>query len=181
MHRNSSQRADDGRINSRGPGRVESPPTPAPDLARTTGSAGCARTSSCASSNTWPMAGPACAPARCQRPGRRRVARCLQRLAGAVDNAYLDDFWTARTWRSRATWIVSSGAFRHFTCQASARRMPRDPAGSLEPGMTATPLGDTEGFVLPVLTYTALHAVADALRWRASTLDLAMSGRPSSA
>lgn len=32
---------------------------------------------------------------------------------------------------------------------------------------------DTEGFVLPVLTYTKPSAAADALRWRASTLDLA--------
>jgi trehalose/maltose hydrolase-like predicted phosphorylase len=32
---------------------------------------------------------------------------------------------------------------------------------------------DTEGFVLPLLTYTAPEAAADALRWRASTLDLA--------
>jgi trehalose/maltose hydrolase-like predicted phosphorylase len=32
---------------------------------------------------------------------------------------------------------------------------------------------DTEGFVLPLLTYTAPYAAADALRWRASTLDLA--------
>src|SRR6202007_717985 len=32
---------------------------------------------------------------------------------------------------------------------------------------------DTECFVLPVLTYTAPNAVADALRWRHSTLPLA--------
>src|SRR6185503_8598476 len=32
---------------------------------------------------------------------------------------------------------------------------------------------DTEGFVLPLLTYTASTAAADALRWRASTLALA--------
>src|SRR5262249_37606520 len=32
---------------------------------------------------------------------------------------------------------------------------------------------DTEMFVLPVLTYTAPHAAADALRWRQQTLELA--------
>jgi alpha,alpha-trehalose phosphorylase len=32
---------------------------------------------------------------------------------------------------------------------------------------------DTESFVLPLLTATAPHAVADALRWRLSTIDLA--------
>src|SRR5205085_12447655 len=32
---------------------------------------------------------------------------------------------------------------------------------------------DTEGFVLPVLTYTQPSAAADVIRWRHSTLDLA--------
>ena len=59
--------------------------------------------------------------------------------------------------------------------QASARAERRAIAGK---GLTGTgydghAFWDTEGFVLPVLTYTAPHAAADALRWRASTLDLA--------
>ena len=41
------------------------------------------------------------------------------------------------------------------------------------PGYDGHAFWDTESFVLPVLTYTAPHAVADALRWRHSTLDLA--------
>lgn len=59
--------------------------------------------------------------------------------------------------------------------QASARAERRAIAGK---GLTGTgydghAFWDTEGFVLPVLTYTKPHAAADALRWRASTLDLA--------
>ena len=59
--------------------------------------------------------------------------------------------------------------------QASARAERRAIAGK---GLTGTgydghAFWDTEGFVLPVLTYTAPYAAADALRWRASTLDMA--------
>ena len=59
--------------------------------------------------------------------------------------------------------------------QASARAERRAIPGK---GLTGTgydghAFWDTEGFVLPVLTYTLPHAAADALRWRASTLDLA--------
>ncbi len=59
--------------------------------------------------------------------------------------------------------------------QASARAEQR---GIASKGLTGTGYDghvfwDTDGFVLPVLTYTAPHAAADALRWRASTLDLA--------
>lgn len=68
---------------------------------------------------------------------------------------------------------VRFGLFHVF--QASARAEQRAIAGK---GLTGTgydghAFWDTEGFVLPVLTYTAPHAAADALRWRASTLDLA--------
>ncbi|PRC42053.1 family 65 glycosyl hydrolase, partial [Mycobacterium sp. ITM-2017-0098] len=59
--------------------------------------------------------------------------------------------------------------------QASARAERRAIAGK---GLTGTgydghAFWDTEGFVLPVLTYTAPRAAKDALRWRATTLDLA--------
>jgi trehalose/maltose hydrolase-like predicted phosphorylase len=59
--------------------------------------------------------------------------------------------------------------------QASARAEGRAIPGK---GLTGTgydghAFWDTEGFVLPLLTYTASTAAADALRWRASTLDLA--------
>ena len=59
--------------------------------------------------------------------------------------------------------------------QASARAERRAIAGKglTGPGYDGHAFWDTEGFVLPVLTYTSPHAAADALRWRASTLDLA--------
>ena len=41
--------------------------------------------------------------------------------------------------------------------------------GSDRPGYDGHAFWDTEGFVLPLLTYTAPHAAADALRWRPSS------------
>ena len=59
--------------------------------------------------------------------------------------------------------------------QASARTERRAIAGKglTGPGYDGHAFWDTETFVLPVLTYTLPHAAADALRWRASTLNLA--------
>ncbi|MDT4938785.1 MAG: alpha,alpha-trehalose phosphorylase [Pseudonocardiales bacterium] len=61
------------------------------------------------------------------------------------------------------------------TYQAAARAEQRAiPAKGLTgPGYDGHAFWDTECFVLPVLTATAPHAAADALRWRASTLDFA--------
>jgi alpha,alpha-trehalose phosphorylase len=61
------------------------------------------------------------------------------------------------------------------TVQAAARAEGRAiPAKGLTgPGYDGHAFWDTESFVLPVLTATAPLAAADALRWRATTLDLA--------
>jgi alpha,alpha-trehalose phosphorylase len=61
------------------------------------------------------------------------------------------------------------------TLQAGARGEQRAIAakGLTGPGYDGHTFWDTEMFVLPVLTYTAPHAAADALRWRHQTLDLA--------
>ena len=61
------------------------------------------------------------------------------------------------------------------TLQAGARAEQRAIAakGLTGPGYDGHTFWDTERYVLPVLTYTAPDAVADALRWRHSTLDLA--------
>ncbi|HEY2160460.1 MAG TPA: glycosyl hydrolase family 65 protein [Solirubrobacteraceae bacterium] len=61
------------------------------------------------------------------------------------------------------------------TIQAGARGEQRlIPAKGLTgPGYDGHTFWDTEGFVLPILTYTRPRAVSDALRWRHSTLDLA--------
>ena len=90
---------------------------------------------------------------------------------------YLDDFW------GRADVEVDGDAelqqavrFCLFhVLQAGARAEQRAIAAK---GLTGTgydghTFWDTERYVLPVLTYTAPRAAADALRWRHSTLDLA--------
>ncbi|OCB58367.1 glycosyl hydrolase [Mycobacterium vulneris] len=98
---------------------------------------------------------------------------------GLLDSqrAYLDEFWDCADVEVEGDpdcqQAVRFGLFH--VLQASARAERRAIAGK---GLTGTgydghAFWDTEGFVLPVLTYTKPHAAADALRWRASTLDLA--------
>jgi alpha,alpha-trehalose phosphorylase len=61
------------------------------------------------------------------------------------------------------------------TLQAGARGEQRAIAakGLTGPGYDGHTFWDTEMYVLPVLSYTAPHAAADALAWRHGTLDLA--------
>ena len=95
----------------------------------------------------------------------------------AAQREYLDEFWDSADVEVEGDpdcqQAVRFGLFH--VLQASARAERRAIAGK---GLTGTgydghAFWDTEGFVLPVLTYTAPRAAADALRWRASTLDLA--------
>ncbi|HXO49990.1 MAG TPA: family 65 glycosyl hydrolase, partial [Mycobacterium sp.] len=90
---------------------------------------------------------------------------------------YLDNFWDCADVEVEgdpdSQQAVRFGLFH--VLQASARAERRAIAGK---GLTGTgydghAFWDTEGFVLPLLTYTTPHAAADALRWRASTLDVA--------
>jgi alpha,alpha-trehalose phosphorylase len=91
--------------------------------------------------------------------------------------AYLDDFW------DRADVEIDGDAelqqavrFALFhVLQAGARAEQRAIAakGLTGAGYDGHTFWDTERYVLPVLTYTAPRAAADALRWRHSTLDLA--------
>ena len=94
-----------------------------------------------------------------------------------AQRAYLDDFWdNADVEVDGDPEIQQAVRFGLFhVLQASARAERRAIAGK---GLTGTgydghAFWDTEGFVLPVLTYTQPHAAGDALRWRASTLELA--------
>ncbi|MGA5541997.1 glycoside hydrolase family 65 protein [Mycobacterium sp. NPDC051198] len=98
---------------------------------------------------------------------------------GLLDSqrAYLDEFWDCADVEVEGDpdcqQAVRFGLFH--VLQASARAERRAIAGK---GLTGTgydghAFWDTEGFVLPVLTYTKPEAAADALRWRASTLELA--------
>ncbi len=63
--------------------------------------------------------------------------------------------------------------FHVLQASARAERRAIPGKGLTGNGYDGHAFWDTEGFVLPVLTYTAPDAAADALRWRASTLNLA--------
>jgi alpha,alpha-trehalose phosphorylase len=95
----------------------------------------------------------------------------------ASQREYLDDFWDrADVEVDGDTELQQAVRFALFhTLQAGARAEQRAIAakGLTGPGYDGHTFWDTERFVLPVLTYTAPHAAADALRWRHSTLDLA--------
>jgi alpha,alpha-trehalose phosphorylase len=91
--------------------------------------------------------------------------------------AYLDNYWDeADIELDGDPELQQAVRFALFhTIQAGARGEQRlIPAKGLTgPGYDGHTFWDTEGFVLPVLMYTRPKAVADALRWRHSTLDLA--------
>ena len=94
-----------------------------------------------------------------------------------AQRAYLDAFWSdADVELEGDTELQQAIRFSLFhTLQAGARAERRAIAakGLTGPGYDGHTFWDTERFVLPVLTYTAPRAAADALRWRHSTLDLA--------
>ena len=99
------------------------------------------------------------------RPGRR-PARDARRLLGG-----------APTWSSTATWRSSrrcaSASSTRMQAGARAERRAIPAKGLTGPGYDGHAFWDTETFVLPLLTYTAPHAAAAALRWRHSILPLA--------
>ncbi len=91
--------------------------------------------------------------------------------------AYLDEFWESADIELEGdTELQQAVRFALFhVLQAGARAEQRAIAakGLTGPGYDGHTFWDTERFVLPVLTYTAPRAAADALRWRHATLDLA--------
>jgi alpha,alpha-trehalose phosphorylase len=90
---------------------------------------------------------------------------------------YMDDFWDRADVEIEGDpelqQAIRFGLFH--TLQAGARGEQRAIAakGLTGPGYDGHTFWDTEMYVLPVLTYTAPHAAADALAWRHATLDLA--------
>jgi alpha,alpha-trehalose phosphorylase len=95
----------------------------------------------------------------------------------AEQRSYLDDYWDRADVEIEGDPELQQAirfALWH-TLQAGARGEQRAIAakGLTGPGYDGHTFWDTEMFVLPVLTYTAPHAAADALRWRRETLDLA--------
>jgi alpha,alpha-trehalose phosphorylase len=95
----------------------------------------------------------------------------------AQQRAYLDDFWERADVEIEGDpelqQAIRFGLFH--TLQAGARGEQRAIAakGLTGPGYDGHTFWDTEMYVLPVLSYTAPHACADALAWRHGTLDLA--------
>ena len=90
---------------------------------------------------------------------------------------YLDEFWDCADVEVEGDpdcqQAVRFGLFHVLQASARAERRAIPGKGLTGTGYDGHAFWDTEGFVLPVLTYTAPYAAADALRWRASTLDLA--------
>ena len=90
---------------------------------------------------------------------------------------YLDDFWYCADVEiegdAELQQAVRFGLFHALQAGARAERRAIPAKGLTGPGYDGHTFWDTESFVLPLLTYTAPHAAADALLWRHSTLDLA--------
>lgn len=90
---------------------------------------------------------------------------------------YLDDFWDCADVEvegdPQIQQAVRFGLFHVLQASARAERRAIPGKGLTGTGYDGHAFWDTEGYVLPLLTYTAPDAAADALRWRASTLDLA--------
>ncbi|MGB3483683.1 MAG: glycoside hydrolase family 65 protein [Mycobacterium sp.] len=90
---------------------------------------------------------------------------------------YLDAFWDGADVEvegdADVQQAVRFGLFHVLQASARAERRAIPGKGLTGNGYDGHAFWDTEGFVLPVLTYTVPTAAADALRWRATTLDLA--------
>jgi trehalose/maltose hydrolase-like predicted phosphorylase len=90
---------------------------------------------------------------------------------------YLDDYWESADVEvegdAEIQQAVRFGLFHVLQAGARAERRCIPAKGLTGPGYDGHTFWDTEGFVLPVLTYTQPKAAADAIRWRHSTLDLA--------
>ncbi len=108
-------------------------------------------------------------------------------LAGAVhtgwdgmlkeQRAYLDSFWAAADIEidgdAELQQAIRFALFHTLQAGARGERRPIPAKGLTGPGYDGHTFWDTEALVLPLLTYTRPRSVADALRWRHLTLDLA--------
>jgi alpha,alpha-trehalose phosphorylase len=121
--------------------------------------------------------------------GQRSVASLRAQVRGSLAEArhtgwdgllaqqreYLDDFWARADVEldgdDELQLAVRYGLFGVLQAGARAERRAIGAKGLTGTGYDGHAFWDTEAYVLPVLTYTAPEAAADALRWRASTLD----------
>jgi alpha,alpha-trehalose phosphorylase len=96
----------------------------------------------------------------------------------AEQRSYLDRFWACADVEldgdSAIQQAVRFGLFHILQAGARAEGRAIAAKGLTGPGYDGHAFWDTETFVLPVLTYTAPDAAAHALRWRHSTLPLAI-------
>jgi trehalose/maltose hydrolase-like predicted phosphorylase len=90
---------------------------------------------------------------------------------------FLDDFWDGADveveGHPELQQAVRFALFHVLQAGARAERRAIPSKGLTGAGYDGHTFWDTEGFVLPVLTYTMPDAAADALHWRHSTLQLA--------
>jgi alpha,alpha-trehalose phosphorylase len=90
---------------------------------------------------------------------------------------YLDDFWDAADVQvdgnQELQQAVRFALFHVLQSGARAERRAIPSKGLTGAGYDGHTFWDTEGFVLPALTFTMPDAAADALRWRHSTLWMA--------
>jgi alpha,alpha-trehalose phosphorylase len=90
---------------------------------------------------------------------------------------FLDDFWDAADIEVHGHPELQQAArfalFHVLQAGARAERRAIPSKGLTGAGYDGHTFWDTEGYVLPVLTYTMPDAAGDALRWRHSTLELA--------
>ncbi|WP_030172662.1 glycoside hydrolase family 65 protein [Streptomyces sp. NRRL S-813] len=95
----------------------------------------------------------------------------------AEQRAYLDDFWACADVEvegdEEIQQAVRFGLFHVLQAGARAEERAIPAKGLTGSGYDGHAFWDTEMFVLPVLTYTAPSAVAEALRWRQNTLPAA--------
>jgi alpha,alpha-trehalose phosphorylase len=95
----------------------------------------------------------------------------------AAQRAYLDEFWDRADIEidgdAEVQQAVRLAMFHVLQAGARAETRPIAAKGLTGPGYDGHVFWDTERFVHPVLTYLQPAAVAEGLRWRHATLDLA--------
>ncbi|HVW81369.1 MAG TPA: glycosyl hydrolase family 65 protein [Mycobacteriales bacterium] len=95
----------------------------------------------------------------------------------AEQRVYLDEFWESADVEVEGDHEIQQavrfGLFHVLQAGARAERRGIPAKGLTGPGYDGHTFWDTDGFVLPVLTYTQPKAAADVIRWRHSTIDLA--------
>ena len=95
----------------------------------------------------------------------------------ADQRRFLDDFWDGADVEvegdAQVQQAVRFGLFHIVQAAARAEQRPIPAKGLTGPGYDGHTFWDSETYVLPVLTYTQPHAVADALAWRRQTLPVA--------